>query len=222
MFARRLALAVLAALLLQGWPAARAQQGPILTEPDYPVDDPTDIYGYPVEQFSVMPFVFHTGLTYLIDTIGNTGITANLGQGVIQMVASENPTDDSLGQGFWYQLRFRKKNLLPFYDDSLYQNYPNPFNPATYVPFSISVQRHQHRDVHVTIKLTSMLGIDVATLIDGEYSDGWHARLMNVNDGTLFTATLPSGIYVYHMTVDDYAAPIPTVTERSRKMIYLR
>lgn len=189
---------------------AQAQYTPL---PDYPADTSNlDVNGNLVDQYAVIPFVFHSGLTYNIDSASSTGIMANLGQNVIQIVGEDA---DSLGQGFWYQLMQRKHNLLPGYGDSLYQNYPNPFNPATYVPFSISSSLHQHRSVHVVISLTSVLGIEVARLVDAQYGFGYYAVLFNAN-------AIPSGMYIYSMTVDDFGPTIPIHEEFSRKMHFLR
>jgi hypothetical protein len=169
---------------------------------DYPQDD----------TLSIAPFVFHTGSTMVFDTAGNVGVMANLGQNIIQMVGSDK---DSLGQGFWYQLRLRRPPLVPAYGDSLYQNYPNPFNPLTYVPFSISSYLHQHRKVHVVITLTSVLGIQVAKVVEGEYVTGYYAVLFDAR-------RLASGTYIYKMTIDDFGLAIPTHSEFSRKMNFLR
>ncbi len=191
-------LAMLTALLLGGAATARAQ----FLVLDYPADD----------TLTVAPFVFHTGSTMAFDTAGNVGVLANLGQGVIQMVGSDK---DSLGQGFWYQLKLRRPPITPAFGDSLYQNYPNPFNPLTYVPFSLSSYLHQHRKVHVTITLTSLLGIRVATIVEGDYVTGYYAVLFNANQ-------LASGTYIYEMTVDDLGLAIPTHSVFSRKMNFLR
>ena len=180
--------------------------------PDYPSDPDVDTSGRQVAGYAVMPWVWHTGLTYNIDSISGTGITANLGQNVITIVGSDR---DSIGQGFWYQLSLRRHNLGPGYGDSLYQNYPNPFNPLTYVPFSISSTLHQHRAVKVKITLTSVLGVNVTTIVDGDYSYGSYAVLFDAR-------ALSSGVYIYKMTVDDYGTKIPSHSEFSRKMTFLR
>lgn len=206
LFLRALAVVSCAFLLFNS--AARAQQA---SQPVYPADpSDRDTNGVQVEPYQVMPFVFHTGLTYNIDTVSNVGVTANLGQGVIQLVGSD---DDSLGQGFWYQLLFRKHTVQPYTPDSLYQNYPNPFNPVTYVPFSVSSAIHGHRYVHLVITITSILGKPVATLVDGAYLYGDYAVLFNAGD-------ISSGVYIYSMTIDD--AGNNSHYQFSRKMALLR
>ena len=68
----------------------------------------------------------------------------------------------------------------------LAQNYPNPFNPATTIRFRIPVSNV------VTLKIYSVLGKEVATLLSGrlkagEYSVRWNAE------------TMPSGVYFYSL-----------------------
>ena len=69
---------------------------------------------------------------------------------------------------------------------SLAQNYPNPFNPATSIDFTLAV------DSKVTLKVFDVLGQEVMTLINGNYTSGSH----KVN----FDASgLNSGVYVYRI-----------------------
>lgn len=69
------------------------------------------------------------------------------------------------------------------------QNYPNPFNPSTTINYSVE------KAVNVSIKIYSVLGREVAQLVNeykqpGNYSVKWNAE------------NFPSGIYVYRMSVD--------------------
>ncbi len=67
------------------------------------------------------------------------------------------------------------------------QNYPNPFNPSTVISYQLS------RTSHVTLKVNDILGRQVATLADGEQSEGKHLV-------TFEAKGLPSGVYFYRLT----------------------
>jgi hypothetical protein len=72
---------------------------------------------------------------------------------------------------------------------TLAQNYPNPFNPKTVIGYSLPER------AHVTLKVYTILGQEVATLVDGKQEAGiwkqeWAAR------------GLASGMYLYRLTTD--------------------
>jgi hypothetical protein len=71
------------------------------------------------------------------------------------------------------------------------QNYPNPFNPTTAIAFSLPTSSH------VTLKVFSILGEEVATLVDGTLSAGQHVR-------TFDASRLASGLYLYQLKGDGY------------------
>lgn len=74
----------------------------------------------------------------------------------------------------------------------LNQNYPNPWNPVTRISFQIP------RSSFVTIKVFSILGKEVQTLIGKEMIQGYH----EINfDGS----SLPGGVYFYRMTTEDFS-----------------
>ncbi|MDP1677116.1 MAG: S8/S53 family peptidase [Bacteroidota bacterium] len=73
---------------------------------------------------------------------------------------------------------------------SLHQNYPNPFNPSTKISFSIP------KDGFVTLKIYSILGEEIAILVDeyiiaGEYSTNFNA------------SALSNGMYFYTVTFNN-------------------
>jgi len=71
-------------------------------------------------------------------------------------------------------------------DFQLLQNYPNPFNPSTVIDYSLA------KAGNVTLKVYSILGQEVATLVNGYQA----ASTYHVN----FNASgLASGIYIYEL-----------------------
>ena len=83
----------------------------------------------------------------------------------------------------------------------LNQNYPNPFNPSTKISFSTP-----SRNI-VTVKIYSILGEEIATLVNEEVAAGEYA--------TLFDASgLSSGMYFYTVTAGPYV--------QTKKMLFLK
>ena len=68
----------------------------------------------------------------------------------------------------------------------LFQNYPNPFNPGTDIRFSIPAASH------VSLTVYSILGAEVAVLVDDDKPAGSYAAHFN-------GSTLASGIYFYRL-----------------------
>ncbi len=69
----------------------------------------------------------------------------------------------------------------------LFQNYPNPFNPTTVISYQLSVASK------VSLRVYNMIGQEVATLVDGEQTAGYHQE-------TLDAHSVASGIYVYQLS----------------------
>ena len=71
---------------------------------------------------------------------------------------------------------------------ALRQNYPNPFNPTTAISYQLL------DNSFVKLEVFDMLGRQIATLVDGEVTGGYHT--------VTFDATrYPSGIYYYRLQV---------------------
>ncbi len=74
---------------------------------------------------------------------------------------------------------------------SLQQNYPNPFNPSTEIRFTMPLTGK------ATLKVYTLLGQTVATLVDGVREAGTHVATWNGLD--VAGRAMPSGVYIYRM-----------------------
>jgi hypothetical protein len=71
------------------------------------------------------------------------------------------------------------------------QNYPNPFNPTTNISFDVPSEQF------VTVKVYSMLGEEVATLVNERLTPGsYQTRFDGYN--------LSSGVYLYRITAGNF------------------
>lgn len=84
----------------------------------------------------------------------------------------------------------KDKNIA--YQFKLNQNYPNPFNPSTKIDFSIPSASV------VLLKIYNMLGKEVATLVNGQFSKGKHSVIWNISD-----KNISSGVYFYRIWVKE-------------------
>jgi hypothetical protein len=78
---------------------------------------------------------------------------------------------------------------------ALHQNYPNPFNPTTDIVYDVKEAGL------VTLKVYNLMGQDVATLVNGNMTQGRHTVSFNATD-------LPSGLYLCKMTAGSFTAEI--------------
>jgi hypothetical protein len=70
--------------------------------------------------------------------------------------------------------------------------YPNPFNPVTNIKFALP------QAAEVKLKIFNILGAEVATLVDGNLTAGYHDIQWNAASGT--EGSLSSGVYFYRLT----------------------
>ncbi|HTS00059.1 MAG TPA: endo-1,4-beta-xylanase, partial [Bacteroidota bacterium] len=84
---------------------------------------------------------------------------------------------------------------------ALSQNYPNPFNPSTVIGYRVAAA------TRVRLVVTSLLGQEVATLVDGVLAPGSYTA-------TFDARTLASGVYVCRLSAGSFTA--------SRRMVLLR
>ncbi len=92
----------------------------------------------------------------------------------------------------------------------LFQNYPNPFNPTTTIEFNLP------RASEVTLKVFTILGEEVATLISdrltaGSYSYEWSPP-----------AGLASGIYLYKLEAVDLSRSAEQSFVETKKMVLIK
>ncbi len=75
----------------------------------------------------------------------------------------------------------------------LFRNYPNPFNPSTAINFYLPETQM------VTIKIYSITGQEIETLIEGEVPAGRHELHWAVPNGNI-----SSGVYIYKMQAGSF------------------
>lgn len=98
-------------------------------------------------------------------------------------------------QGFWYDTS-RTTGIavtqtgLPG-DFQLFQNYPNPFNPSTTIKFSVPSR------THVVLRVISMTGALVKTLVDDNVSAGEYSVVFQANE-------IPTGSYFYTLEAGNH------------------
>jgi hypothetical protein len=80
----------------------------------------------------------------------------------------------------------------------LRQNYPNPFNPSTKINYGVK------EGGLVTLKVYNILGVEVATLVNGYKPSGTYETSLNASK-------LSSGVYFYSLSVNGFT--------QTRKMI---
>lgn len=86
-----------------------------------------------------------------------------------------------------------ESNNTSFKGYNLSQNYPNPFNPSTKIGYVIPISGH------VELKIYTITGEKVATVVDGVKNAGYYVAE--------FTATnLASGIYFYKVTAGNFTS----------------
>jgi flagellar hook assembly protein FlgD len=97
---------------------------------------------------------------------------------------------------------FRNNLILSINDNQIHQyklilnqNYPNPFNSNTQITFGVPA------DSRVAIKIYDVLGREVITLTDRDYSAGYHSVYWKgLNHHGLHVS---SGVYIYRMMLKE-------------------
>ncbi|MCX7797096.1 MAG: cohesin domain-containing protein [Melioribacter sp.] len=84
---------------------------------------------------------------------------------------------------------------------ALMQNYPNPFNPVTTIRFALP------KESHVKLSVYNILGQEVATLVNGNMSAGYHRVEFDAS-------RLNTGMYIYKIEAGEYVS--------MKKMMYVK
>jgi len=80
---------------------------------------------------------------------------------------------------------------------SLLQNYPNPFNPSTNIQYSLG------KATQVSLRVYSLLGVEIATLVNSKQEAGTYSVPFNSRTGFL---NLSSGIYFYRLEAGSFVS----------------
>jgi hypothetical protein len=112
----------------------------------------------------------------------------------------DQPTSSSwnLDADLWIGVYYKKAPQVTGVNDGnmkipmeylLAQNYPNPFNPMTTIKFSLRVSGK------VSLKVYNILGMEVASLVDGDMQAGQQMVSFNAS-------RFASGVYIYSLKVE--------------------
>jgi choice-of-anchor A domain-containing protein/uncharacterized repeat protein (TIGR01451 family) len=136
-------------------------------------------------QFNNIEF---TGTITLDTTITNIASIVTANQPLVQSVVKNSMAQVKSLQNLSNGITAVQNNAptLPI-KMALMQNYPNPFNPSTQIAFSIS------KAGNYILKVYNILGEEVATLANRNFSPGNYTETFNAN-------RLSSGIYIYRLT----------------------
>jgi len=107
-------------------------------------------------------------------------------------------------------------NVIPGY--SLLQNYPNPFNPVTSIQYTLGSEQtpihtsHEkavdgsqfavHSPIHTTLKIYSILGELVGTLVDESKEAGSYTVIWDGKDNQ--GKEVGNGIYFYRLKAGEF------------------
>jgi hypothetical protein len=95
----------------------------------------------------------------------------------------------------------------------LHSNYPNPFNPSTTILYGLPTQSR------VVLKVYSLLGQEVASLVDGVQEAGYHRIVWNGLHNN--AGQVASGMYLFRMSAQSTDKNGKSFTQ-VRKMILLK
>jgi len=111
----------------------------------------------------------------------------------------------------WFNLNLGKKittkqveyyfsNQVP-QNLSLSQNYPNPFNNSTVITYELPDKKSFSGENHVTLKIYSIIGEHISTLVDNNQKPGIYS--VSWNGSNTSGELVSSGIYFYKIIIGD-------------------
>jgi hypothetical protein len=153
---------------------------------------------------SGFPVIFSNQITTTIDTtVLDTGLTSGptYYYRIVAVDVHGNASIPSPELTTGGPLDARAQEILPK-NFGLNQNYPDPFNPSTTIGYQLP------QAAHVTLKIYTLLGQEVATLVDGVQDPGFKSVEWNGEH-------IASGVYLYRF-VATYGGPTFT---QVRKML---
>jgi hypothetical protein len=146
--------------------------------------------------------VVHSGTT---DTLKVTSLTD--GNTTITVKATDANNDFATAS---FNVRVQSTGVVPPLglpkEFSLNQNYPNPFNPTTNIMFGVP------QNSSVKIAIYDMLGREVATLVNTNYTPGYYTVPFNASK-------LASGMYIYRMTSQSLSGDQKMFTSTKKLML---
>ena len=83
----------------------------------------------------------------------------------------------------------------------LSENYPNPFNPTTQISYTLA------KASNVTLNVYNVLGLQIATLVNGKNEPGEHSVRWNA-------ANIPSGVYFFRIVAGEFV--------QTKKMVLMK
>jgi hypothetical protein len=93
----------------------------------------------------------------------------------------------------------------------LYNNYPNPFNPSTTIQYDIP------RQSKVVLKVYSLLGQEIATLVDGVVESGYHQTVWNGQH--VSGSQVASGVYLFRMSAQSTSGKSEAFTQMKKMLL---
>jgi len=176
----------------------------------YSITDPSDNTGAvslripnagdsDVDGTTIIPLITFTGV------VGQFS-SSNAAAGYqLMAVNASDVTDNSLSAGD------AKSGIPETYQ--LHNNYPNPFNPSTTILYDLPYQSR------VTLKVYSILGQEVRTLLDGDENAGFRSIQWNGRDNNGMQVS--SGVYFFRINAQPFDGKAHAFSQ-VRKMLLMK